>query len=188
MNILFEYLNKIIPTTEKEIKEVTPFLKIRTIEKDDFLLKANQISKSMAFIKSGCFRSFHIKSNGTSTNIMLNSEQEFISDLESFISQSPSNLFIQAIEKSELITISKIDLDRLCEKSLYWNKLSRRLTEDVFIISKRRLETLLYKTPKERYIELLNDSPEFFNKYSLTDISSFIGVTPQSLSRIRTTI
>ncbi len=177
-----------MPITEKEIEEVTPFLKIRSFEKDDFLLNSNQTCKFMAFINEGSFRSFYIKSNGESTNLMLNSTNEFISDLDSLISESPSTMCIQAIKKSEITMISNVNLNRLYEKSLYWNKLGRKLTENVFIECKRRLETLLYKKPAERYTELLNNFPDFFNKYSLTDISKFIGITPQSLSRIRAKI
>ena len=182
---IFDHFNSIIPISDKEIEEITPFLKIKILEKDEFLLRSNQICKFMTFIKQGSFRSFHIKLNGESANLMLNSSNEFISDLESLISDSPSNIFIQAIEKCEVIIISKDDLNLLYEKSLYWNKLGRKMTEFIFIISKQRLETLLYKKPKERYIELQQKYPIFFDKYSLTDISSFIGITPQSLSRIR---
>jgi CRP-like cAMP-binding protein len=116
---------------------------------------------------------------------MLNSENEFVSDLDSFVSNEPSNLFIQAIEKSEVIKIARDDLNGLYENSLYWNKLGKIMTENIFISAKRILEMFLYKSPTERYMELLKNSPEFLHNYSLTDIASFIGVTRQSLSRIR---
>jgi CRP-like cAMP-binding protein len=185
MNVIFEYFNRILPISEKEINEITPFLKTITLEKDDFFLEQNQICKSLAFITNGSIRSFHIKLNGSTINIMLSSENEFVSDLDSFVTKTPSNLFIQAIEKTELITITKDDLDTISEGSLFWTKLGKIMTEHVFIIVKQRLESLLYKSPTERYMELQNNYPEFLNKYSLTDIASFIGVTRQSLSRIR---
>jgi hypothetical protein len=76
-------------------------------------------------------------------------------------------------------------LDTISEGSLFWTKLGGTMTEHVFIIVKQRLESQLYKSPTERYMELQNNYAEFLNKYSLTDIASFIGVTRQSLSRIR---
>lgn len=183
---LFDHFNKVVPITQKEIDEVSPFLKTRVLLKNDFLLRSNEVCKFLAFTKTGSFRMFHIRANGDQTNIMLNSEHEFVSDLHSLIAQLPSNINIQAIEKSEITLIAKDDLNSLYETSLYWNKLGRKLTEHVFVEAKLRLEDLLYKTPEERYRDLLNNYPHFLNRYSLTDIASFIGVTPQSLSRIRT--
>lgn len=188
MEVIFNYFNNILPITKKEMEEITPLLKTKTVEKDELLLDPGQTCKFMAFILKGTFRSYHTKSNGESINLMLNSENEFISDLESFISKTPSNVYIQAIEKAEIITISAESLEKLYQKSPYWNTLGRKMTEEVFIVSKRRLENLLYNKPTERYMELINNYPDFFDKYSLTDISKFIGITPQSLSRIRAKI
>jgi hypothetical protein len=89
MNVIFEYFNRILPISEKEINEITPFLKTRTLEKDDFFLEQNQICKSLAFITNGSIRSFHVKLNGSATNIMLCSENEFVSDLDSFVTKTP---------------------------------------------------------------------------------------------------
>lgn len=188
MNPIIEYLNQILPIGEKEIEEVTPLLKERTLLKDDFLLSEGESCKTLTFIKTGSFRSFHIKSNGSSANLMLNSNNELISNYDSFLSGLPSNIFIQSIEKSEVIIIFKNDLDKLLEDSLYWNKLGRILTENIFLVAKNRLESIIYKTPEERYLDLINYSPGFLESYSLTDLASFIGVTPQSLSRIRARI
>ena len=188
MNSIFEHFNKILPMAEKEVEEITPLLKIRTVVKNEFLLRESQTCHFLAFVKKGSFRSFHVNSNGKSTNLMLNSTHEFISNYDSYLSGVPSNISIQAIEMSEVITILKEDLDKLLETSLYWNKLGRMMSENMFLVSKLRLESILYQTPKERYFDLIKCSPEFLKKYSLTDISSFIGVTLQSLSRIRARI
>jgi CRP-like cAMP-binding protein len=188
MSIIFDHFHNILPMTEKEISEISPLLKTRTLLKDDFLLSEGQTCNFIAFIKIGSFRSFHINSSGSSINLMLNSTHDFISNLDSFISGTPSNIFIQSIEKSEVIVIHKNDINKLLENSLYWNKFSRIMTENVFIAAKSRLESIIYKTPEERYLELVTHFPEFLETYSLTDISSFIGVTPQSLSRIRARI
>lgn len=188
MDALFNYFNQILPMSETEVEEVTPFLKTRTVSKDECLLNENQVCTFLTFIKVGSFRSYYVNSEGRSINMMLNSENEFISNYDSFITQSPSNIFIQAIEESEVILIYKKDLDKLLEHSLYWNKLGKLLVESIFIIAKNRLESMIYKTPEERYLDLVAHFPNFLERFSLTDIASFIGVTPQSLSRIRARI
>lgn len=185
MNTVIEYLNEILPITDKEIDEVTPLLKSRTLTKDEFLLRESKTCNFLTFIKKGSFRSFHINANGTSVNLMLNTKNEFISDYQSYITSLPSNVSIQAIEDSEVIIIMKKDLDKLLVASLYWNKLGRILTENIFILSKLQLESMIYKTAEERYINLITHSPNYLEQFSLKDIASFIGVTQQSLSRIR---
>ena len=188
MKPIFDHFNTILPMSEKEVVEITPLLKTKLVAKDESILNEGNTCNFLAFVTKGSFRSFHVNSNGKSTNLMLNSTNEFISNYDSYLSGLPSNISIQAIEMSEVITIFKEDLDKLLDTSLYWNKVGRMMVENIFVISKLRLESILYKTPKERYFELLKCSPDFLKKYSLTDISSFIGVTLQSLSRIRARI
>jgi len=116
---------------------------------------------------------------------LLKTENEFITDYESFISQKPSTLWIQSIEKGEMILLSRDGLHLLYEASFYWNKFGRIISEQIFLNSKRRTEQMLFLTPKERYLLLLKDKPYFFQKYPLKHIASYLGITPQSLSRIR---
>ncbi|BDD03929.1 hypothetical protein AUTU_14120 [Aureibacter tunicatorum] len=118
-------------------------------------------------------------------NLLLRSENEFITDYESFISKQSAGLRIQAIEEGEAILLDKNDLDKLYDESFYWNKFGRILSEQIFINSKRRNEQMLFRTPKQRYLDLIKHEPEFFQRYSLKHISSYLGITPQSLSRIR---
>ena len=98
MNLIFEYINRLLLMTEKEIEELTPLLKTKTLIKDEFLLSENQTCNFLAFIAKGYFRSFHTNTKGNSTNLMLNSANEFISNYESYISGLPSNVSIQSIE------------------------------------------------------------------------------------------
>lgn len=185
MQEILSHLNAILPISQKEIDEVTPFTKHVILEKDNFLLKAGERSKFLTFIVKGSLRSFHIRPNGTQVNIMLSAEGEFVGDLDSVVTSTPSTIYIQAIEKTEIFRISTDDLETLYENSVYWNTIGRKATEQVFVVTKRRLETLLYKTPKERYLEVLEHTPHLLNRFSLADISGYIGITPQSLSRIR---
>lgn len=139
----------------------------------------------IAFIKSGATRSFHTDDNLVETNLLLRSENEFMTDYESFIRQEPSALTIQAIEKGEAIFLDYAGLNSLYDTSFYWNKFGRIISEQIFLNSKRRTEQMLFLTPKERYLLLLKDHPNYFQKYSLKHIASYLGITPQSLSRIR---
>ncbi len=133
-------------------------------------------------------RSYYVDDKLNETNLLLKSENEFITDYESFISQKSSTLWIQAIEKTEIILLDKVGLQTLYDTSFYWNKFGRIISEQIFLNSKRRTEQMLFLTPKERYLLLLKTQPHFFQKYALKHIASYLGITPQSLSRIRNQI
>jgi len=115
----------------------------------------------------------------------LKSENEFITDYESFISQDSATLWIESMEDGEVVFLDRTGLYSLYETSFYWNKFGRIISEQIFLNSKRRTEQMLFLTPKERYVLLLKNQPSFFQKYSLKHIASYLGITPQSLSRIR---
>ncbi len=87
-----------------------------------------------------------------------------------------------------MILLNHKGLNSLYNDSFYWNKFGRIISEQIFINSKRRTEQLLFLSPKERYLLLLKEYPDFFQKYSLKHIASYLGITPQSLSRIRNQI
>ena len=149
------------------------------------ILSPPDTCKFIAFIKEGSMRSYHRNDNLIETNLLLQSENQFITDYESFINQKPSTLWIQSIEKGEAIYLDQEGLYSLYDTSFYWNKFGRIISEQIFINSKRRTEQLLFMTPKERYLLLMKTQPDYFQKYSLKHISSYLGITPQSLSRIR---
>ncbi len=162
-----------------------PYLSIVPFGEDQQLLAPPGICNFIAFISSGSMRSFHTDDKLIETNLLLRSENEFITDYESFISQQPAKLSIQSLTSGEAILLDHQGLMSLYETSFYWNKFGRIISENIFLNSKRRTEQLLFQSPKERYINLIENHPDFFQKYPLKHIASYLGITPQSLSRIR---
>lgn len=142
----------------------------------------------MAFINSGSIRAYHKDDNLIEANLLLRASGEFINDYESFISQEKSKLYIECIEDGEAIFLNREGLYKLYDTSFYWNKFGRMAVEQVYINSKQRAEELLVLSPEERYLLLMNRQPDFFNKFPLKHIASYMGITPQSLSRIRNRI
>ena len=178
-------MNKVLPIEENDWKAIKPYLSIIKFDEDEKFLCPPNICNFIAFIKSGSIRSYHTDDKLVETNLLLRSENEFITDYESFISQEPSTLSIQSIEKGEVIFLERTGLNSLYDTSFYWNKFGRIISEQIFLNSKRRTAQMLFLSPKERYLLLLNDHPDYFQKYSLKHIASYLGITPQSLSRIR---
>lgn len=188
LNQLKQVINQILPITEEDWNVILPFLQEREFSTNEFVLKKSEISQYIIFINKGAFRSFYENDDLVETNLLLKSENEFITEYESFITGQASELYIQSLENSQVILLSKKDLLALYESSFYWNKFGRMMSEYIFINSKKRTEELLFLSPEERYLKLLTEDSSFFQRYSLKQIAGYLGITPQSLSRIRSRI
>ena len=178
-------LNHILPIDEESWAMLLPHLKSQQMECGDFLCRSGEICKSIAFIQSGSMRAYYTSDDLLETNLLLCSQNEFICDYESFITQSPAKYNVEAIERTNVIVLSKSVLDALYAESFYWNCFGRKVAEGIYLSSKARAEELLFYGPEERYLRLMRKHPEYFQKYALKHLAGYLGIAPQSLSRIR---
>lgn len=185
MEPLRNALNNILPLQEENWLEFADLLKTKTLLANDFLHQKGEICDFVAFIEKGTFRTFYVDNDDNETNLLLNGIYELITDYESFATNTPSKLSIQAIENSKVILLPRDGLHKLYDSSFYWNKFGRIVAEQIFISSKRRTEEMLFMNPEQRYLNLMKYQADFFQKYPLKHIASYLGITPQSLSRIR---
>ncbi len=182
---LRQIIHHILPINDYDWNDITPHLSQITFKKNDLLLSPPNSCHFIAFILSGSCRSYFIDDELNENNLLLRSQFEFITDYESFITQDGSKLHIEALEDGEAILLEQKALNKLYESSFYWNKFGRIMSEQIFINSKRRNEELLFLTPTERYIKLTENNPDFFQKYALKHIASYLGISAPSLSHIR---
>lgn len=110
---------------------------------------------------------------------------DFFGDYESYLTGRRSRFIIEAMMDTEVLLYDKQDLNRLIDSDMFWLRFSRTIPDVCFLEAKRRVEDLLFYGPEERYFRLLNKMPEIVQKIPLKYISSYLGITPQSLSRIR---
>jgi len=185
MQALKNMLNAVLPVDEDNWSRLAEGLIKKEIKAGEYLLKAGEVCPSIAFIESGTFRMYYTNEDDYEINLMLHAANENTTDYESFTTGLPAKLSIQAIEDSKVIILSRVKLMTLYEDSFYWNKFGRMVAEQIFISSKRRTEELLFMTPEQRYLKLMEYQPDFFQKYPLKHIASYLGIKPQSLSRIR---
>jgi len=185
MDALKRTVNAVLPIEEETWLDMESLLVLKDLEANEYLLKPDEVCTFIAFIKKGTFRMFYTKDEEHETNLLLNATFEFATNYESFTTGLPSKLSIQAIEDSQVILLPKAGLMGLYENSFYWNKFGRIVAEQIFVSSKRRTEELLFMSPEERYLNLMKHNADFFQKYPLKHIASYLGITPQSLSRIR---
>jgi CRP-like cAMP-binding protein len=184
MDKLIDNLNLLHPLKGETISFLRKNMAIKYVSKNDILLKKDQISKELFWIKSGILRGYRETETNTMTTWFA-IEGDMVTSVSSFMTQNPSNESIQALEDSQLYVISYSKLQELYTVSLEMNIIGRLLTEQYYINLEKRAFLLLNATAKERYDAFVERYPQLLLKISLGVIASFIGVTQSSLSRIR---
>ncbi len=182
-----KYLTGIIQMDDDTFNLCLDFLNIDKIKKGDYFIQNGKICRKIAYINEGLFRIYYIK-DGIEINTCFCKENSITSSFESFVNNIPSKEFIQAIENSTLVTISNDSLSKLYELSPKWQAVSRLLTEKECLRLSNRATSLSFETAKEKYQYLLTYQPEIIQRVSIQDIASYIGVSRETLSRIRSKI
>jgi len=154
------------------------------LDKNATLLKTGKVENYLYFISKGIIRLYISKVESDLTFGFL-FENEFVTGYDSFLTQMPSEYEIETLTESVLWRISKKDLVEVYERTNNGNIIGLKMAENMFLIKSKREISLLSKTAEERYLDLFIDRPKLLQKIPLKYIASYIGVTPQALSRIR---
>lgn len=147
-------------------------------------LEEGKVCKHVAFINRGLVRYF-INDDGEERTIYFNKENEFASYYPSFLSRHPSDLSIQALEETELFVITYENLQRFYEKVSGGQEFGRLAIEQVFLSAMKQLNSFYTDAPEKRYREFLLSYPDLAQRIPQYYIASYVGIKPQSLSRIR---
>jgi CRP-like cAMP-binding protein len=147
-----------------------------------------EIPKKFAFVFSGLFRYVYINEKGYEFTKGIITEHNFISSYSSMISNAPSHFYIEALEDSEILKIPYEKWLVLLETDTFWLKLLLRFVEKGFMVKEKREKDLLLLNAETRYLNFLRDYPNIENRISQVIIASYLGIQPESLSRIRKTM
>jgi CRP-like cAMP-binding protein len=160
--------------------------KQRSYKKGEFYNHQQNVCKELSFIINGVFRSYTIdEKTGEEKNVFLYTANGFVVTFKSFVNQIPCDYFTQSLNDSLVLSIHITDLMTLYRQSHAWEKFGRLLAQEAFNITMTRIEGFIFKSPEERYLDLLRDHPDIFNSVPLYHISSYLGIQGPSLSRIR---
>ena len=152
--------------------------------KDFFLLKENTVSDYLYFIEKGVARIYYYK-NGKEITEWLALDQQFFLSITSYFQRTPSHLIIQTIEPSEVYGIHHDDFMTLADKYHDVERLLRRMVTGSLILSQIRMDSIQFESAQQRYEKLLQKTPQIVQRVPLTYIASFLGITLETLSRIR---
>ena len=154
------------------------------LKKNSILLKFGEVEKSVSFVSEGMVR-LYIPRKVNDLTIGLILSNEFVTAYDSFITKTPSPYQIETLSDTTLWRMSYDDLNEFYENTDNGNLIAKRMAEHMFLIKSKREFSFLSKTPAERYLELFKEKPRLLKQVPLKYIASYIGITPQSLSRIR---
>ncbi len=173
------------PLEEKHLlDELSHCIKIKEIKKNEHILIEGNSCDKLTYIIKGCFRQYS-ELEGNELNFLFYFETDFVLDYLSFLTKSISKYNIIAIEDSTVIEIQHDDLNTLRNKDILWDVFLKNVAEKEVIRLYKRNEVLLSLTPEKRYLKLLEVHPQIIQRVSQRKIATFIGITEQSLSRIR---
>ncbi|MCB1146560.1 MAG: Crp/Fnr family transcriptional regulator [Leptospiraceae bacterium] len=187
MQAIRSYFDKLVKLNDLEFAEIVRVMKKVSLSKKEFLLNEGEVCDFVAFIEKGVFR-YHHEIEGEEKVIAFFFEREFVSNYRSFLTGQPSEYYIQALEESEIWIIRKADLMRLYDKFPKIDRLGRFIAERLFLAVTARLDSFLFSSPEDRFQSLIKQNPALFERVPQYMIASFLGVTPESLSRIRTRV
>jgi CRP-like cAMP-binding protein len=160
-------------------------LKEQEVPKKTLILKEDQLCKSIFFVQSGALRAFHLDKNGRESTILFALPDWWITDMHGFIHQLPAMLYIEALERSEVLQLNKNDLDELLRKVPKFERFFRILMQNAYIREQLRVIQNLSLSAEERYNQFLKKYPQVAKQVTLKQIASYLGITPEFLSIIR---
>jgi CRP-like cAMP-binding protein len=187
MNIepIIKHFTNYLPLNEAEIKELESKLFERNIKRKQFILQEGDLCQHYTFVVQGCFKMYKVDQNGSEHNLQFSIENGWIGDLGSFYSDKPSQLFIEAVEPSIILQIEKSNLFHLYTNYLVFNRIFRVLVENAYVQLQKRVLQNISSTAEERYVDFIANYPNLFNRISNVQIASYLGITPEFLSKIR---
>lgn len=182
---LFAVFNAIHPLSDELKSAIIKNSHIARVDKKTTLLNAGDSSNTIYFIVAGAARVYYLDKGGKQTNTWFLFENELLISVYGFFTGQPSFEYIETLEDSTLIVVKKDKLDEMYLQFMEFNFIGRKLTEYYYIRNEIQANDLRMLSAKERYEQLLKRSPQLFQRVSLGHIASYLGISQETLSRIR---
>ncbi|CAN5479862.1 Crp/Fnr family transcriptional regulator [soil metagenome] len=184
-DLLKEGIAKHIFLSDNEMEEFCNLFQNKTVKKKNFLLREGEVCKFEGFVNKGTFRVYHIDKNGAEQILYFAIENWWITDIDSFTNERPSQLFIEALEDSEVLLISKKDKEFAYANLPKIEKLFRIMTQKTHVALQRRMIDNLSKAADIRYTDFIEKYPQLLQRLTNLQIAAYLGISHEFLSKIR---
>lgn len=185
IDLILQNVSKHIQLDKSEEEFFVSLLEHKPIKRKDFLLRQGEICKTENFIIKGCLRTYTIDDNGFEHIVMFGIEDWWVGDLYSFLTKKPASYFIDALEDTEVLQITKERLDRLYEKVPKFERFFRIIIQNAFIAQQTRINQNLSYTAEQRYMDFIKRYPHLEQRLTQKQVSAYLGITPVFLSILR---
>ena len=183
-----EYLDRKILLTNDEKELIRSISILKKLRKKQYLLQEGDIWKYHAFITKGCMRMYAVDDKGLEHIIYFGIENWWIGDRESLLSQAPSRLNIDATEDSEVILFTDPNFEMICSKVPAFRDMVHAIISKSLNVKQNRILSGISKTAEEKYMEFIQKYADFAMRIPQAMIASYLGIKPETLSRIRNAI
>jgi CRP-like cAMP-binding protein len=178
------WLRQVSFLTENDCSLFEPFLKTKNYNAKEYFLTEGKVCQEIGFVNKGCFRTYYL-ADGKEINTHFTFDNEFVTDYDSFLQSKPSRYFIQALEDTQIVTFNLSALQSAYNQSQNWERFGRMIAEQSYKLTTQRVESFLFLDGEQRYLDLLKNQPQIFERIPLYHIASYLGLERESLSRLR---
>ncbi len=186
IKIFLDSVKSICPELkENELDSFAEKLGVRTLKKIDFFIHSGQIQKEVGFIINGLIRSFYFDNNGNDKTVGFYAENNYATHYTAFITQKPSKYSFKCLEVTNIVLLSFDNMQWAYTKFPILEKYGRLIAEDILKMQQYRIESFIFQTAKERYLDFMLQNPDLFNRVSISHLCSYLGIERQTLTRIR---
>jgi CRP-like cAMP-binding protein len=179
------HIVKKVQLADEEFTLVTTFFIPKKVRKKQYILQAGDVCKAIAFVSDGCLRSYTIDDKGEEHIVQFAIDGWWISDLQSMLTSQPATMNIDALEDSQVLLLERSSQEKLCRALPQVEHFFRLLLEGNYNAARMRISDLISSSAEDRYLHFLKTYPDVAQRVPQSQIASYLGITPQSLSRIR---
>lgn len=171
--------------TDLEITRFASKLRFKELKKKEVFIQSGKVQKSIGFITKGLVRSFFIDRNGNEITVGFYSEGGYATHYPAFIAQKPSSYTIQCLEPTAMVCLSLEDMELTYQQFPRFERYGRLIAEEILKRQQTRIESFIFQTAEERYLDFIEYHSTLFNRVSLSHLCSYLGIERQTLTHIR---
>lgn len=171
--------------TDHELSLFASKLTFQELKKKEFFIQAGKVQKNMGFIAQGLVRSSYIDFTGIEITVGFYSEGDYATHYHSFLTRNASNYSIQCLEPTIMACLSYEDMQWVYQQSTGFERYGRLVAEEILKRQQARIESFIFQTAEDRYLDFIDKHPDLFNRISLSHLCSYLGIERQTLTRIR---
>lgn len=182
---ILKNVSRYVTLDEGEKEYFVSLLQMKRLRKRQYLVQAGEQCRYECYVSKGCLRQYYVDDNGQEHTMMFAIEDWWTSDMYSLVTGEPSLTNVEAMEDSELLLIERTHFDELLLKAPKFERHFRIMLQRAFIAHQRRLIDNMSRPAEQRYMRFTEQYPQLEQRMPLKYIASYLGITPESLSRIR---